>query len=631
MASITIHSNEEVNDLNIGSAYAYGLAEIWGTVTGGTISNDGSVIVYSGGAVSQMTLSTQSQGDDVQVLCSLEVRVDGTGTSITVTNGEYFVSGVSTGTIIQDDGLQYINAGGVDESATITGGVQDVNKGGRAVDASVAGGKQRVNAGGIAENTIVSSGMMQVLGGTAYNATVTGGQLQLLSNATVDGLTLGSSALLNVFGSATLSGTITVEGTAIVSVADITYSLASQTPGNETAFISDYAKCLKNAKLNTITIAASQQAGTYLLAENASELCGKLSMGTIGYEDTTPITVNTTWHGATCDCTLKQQDGQLLLVVEKVVDVPQLTSTLFHWADEKTGETYNVSLQNGDVLYEFTSTATEAELINLPTGTYSGKVNQIQSNGISHSAEPAECAVLSAQSNEQDDIFFASSTSVWGKYYKAQNVGSLDGGIATDNISVELYGKNRLTLLFKGSDDISHIFLTDDANGDALVLDDIYSALPDNENAYERLQAIDVIHAGAGDDVVDLTSQHGRAGDGHITIFGGDGNDCLWGGTGTYALYGEDGDDLLMGGAGDDFLCGGNGNDTFYGGGGNDICFFSANWGCNETISQTADGSITLQFEEEYGVWDEEKRTYSDGLNSVTVLGTCAVYIQYGP
>ena len=63
--------------------------------------------------------------------------------------------------------------------------------------------------------------------------------------------------------------------------------------------------------------------------------------------------------------------------------------------------------------------------------------------------------------------------------------------------------------------------MTDDANGDALFVDDIYSVLPGTlEEQQARIAQIDEIRAGAGDDIVDMTSQRfAYVGDG-VKIYG---------------------------------------------------------------------------------------------------------------
>ena len=147
-----------------------------------------------------------------------------------------------------------------------------------------------------------------------------------------------------------------------------------------------------------------------------------------------------------------------------------------------------------------------------------------------------------------------------------------------------------------------------------------------------RIAQIDEISAGAGDDVVDLTSQRFvYVGDG-LTVFGGSGNDTIWANSGENHLFGDAGNDRIVGGLGDDIIVGGIGNDRMHGGGGFDTFCFGKNWGV-DTVEQLADGEVVLWFEtgsEDF--WNAETMTYSDGTNRVKVTGVSAddVTLKFG-
>ena len=111
-----------------------------------------------------------------------------------------------------------------------------------------------------------------------------------------------------------------------------------------------------------------------------------------------------------------------------------------------------------------------------------------------------------------------------------------------------LEGKNRITDIFKGSADASVLLLTDDSNGDALFVDDVYSALGDQA----RMSQIDEIRAGAGNDIVDMTSKQYAYEGGAIRIHGGEGDDLLWGSAAGNILFGDAGNDRLAGAGGND-------------------------------------------------------------------------------
>ncbi len=93
---------------------------------------------------------------------------------------------------------------------------------------------------------------------------------------------------------------------------------------------------------------------------------------------------------------------------------------------------------------------------------------------------------------------------------------------------------------------------------DAILLDD----------GSQRIKNIEIIDAGAGDDVVDLTSNTYALGD--VTVYGGDGNDVIWSSSGNDILYGGNGNDVIDGGAGADWIDGGTGADWMAGGKGDD-------------------------------------------------------------
>ena len=77
-----------------------------------------------------------------------------------------------------------------------------------------------------------------------------------------------------------------------------------------------------------------------------------------------------------------------------------------------------------------------------------------------------------------------------------------------------------------------------------------------------RIINLEVINAGAGNDIIDLTSLDFTLSEA-VTINGEAGNDTLWGANGDDILNGGTGNDTLFGGSGDDTLTGGTGQDTF--------------------------------------------------------------------
>ena len=233
--------------------------------------------------------------------------------------------------------------------------------------------------------------------------------------------------------------------------------------------------------------------------------------------------------------------------------------------------------------------------------------------------------LIKSNADGSADVFFVNAVGTWGRGYRVQHVGSANDTWDGTRELVSLAGKNKLTDLFEGSADANTLLMTDDANGDALFVDDIYSASLDELGlSQSRISQIDEIRAGAGDDIVDMTSRRFEyLGDG-LTIRGGDGNDTIWANKGNNILCGDAGNDRLVGASGNDILIGGIGNDRMHGGGGSDIFTFGDNWG-KDTVEQLPGGNITLWFASgSEDNWDPETLSYDDGNNSVTVSGVGA-------
>ena len=137
------------------------------------------------------------------------------------------------------------------------------------------------------------------------------------------------------------------------------------------------------------------------------------------------------------------------------------------------------------------------------------------------------------------------------------NVGSPDYSGTDERVSIR--GAGRSQDIFNGGAGIDTLVGT--GNADAILLDDTRSGATQSG---ARLSGIEIINAGAGDDVVDLTSTRYSYGD--VTIDGGTGNDVLWSSQGNDVLLGGSGHDRMDGGAGKDYLNGGSGDDDLLGG-----------------------------------------------------------------
>ena len=271
----------------------------------------------------------------------------------------------------------------------------------------------------------------------------------------------------------------------------------------------------------------------------------------------------------------------------------------------------------------------------LPAGTYQWRVRPADREAWTM-GEPFEVedGLISAQLQQSDadgnlDVFFTRSSEVWNSHYYAQHQGTYGGWEGTGE-TASLDGKNRIADVFAGSTDANVLVMSDAANGDALFLDDIYTVFPEIQQG--RLEQIDEIRAGAGDDVVDLTSQlFGYVGSG-LTVRGGLGNDTIWANSGNNVLFGDAGSDRLVGAAGNDIIAGGIGEDFLHGGGGSDIFTFCDDWGI-DTVEQLDGGYVTLWFASgDVSNWDEASLAYTDGDNFVQVLGVTSdrITLKFG-
>ena len=318
----------------------------------------------------------------------------------------------------------------------------------------------------------------------------------------------------------------------------------------------------------------------------------------------------------------------------------RLTGSAEHLSWSSTGASrYFIEYSTDDFRHVIAiSTArTALDTLILPAGTYRW---QVRADGSDRwiegetivSAGGGSAQTLCSDGDGEGDLFFAEAYAKWGSGYAARHTGSVGGWDGTRE-TVSLEGKNRFADLFLGSDDPNILLLTDDDGGDALFVDDLHTGYPGAIPMQpSRIARIREIRAGAGDDIVDMTSSRFVCpGDGMI-IRGGDGNDTLWANRGTNHLFGDDGNDRLVGASGNDLLAGGSGDDSMHGGGGSDLFTFGDNWG-HDTVEQLASGSVTLWFASgSPDRWDASTLTYADGGNSVTVSGIGAdrVTLKFG-
>ena len=295
------------------------------------------------------------------------------------------------------------------------------------------------------------------------------------------------------------------------------------------------------------------------------------------------------------------------------------------------------SIDNFEHMVSVKVSGSALSALKLPEGNYQWRVmgegdeTSVQGKNVTSPAAAAAPQFVRATADGVSDLIFARADGVWGDRYFAMHLGSEDWQGTLETVSLE--GRGRIADLYFGSEDANVLYLTDAENGDALFVDDVYTALPSSvKEKQSRIARIDEIRAGAGDDVIDMTSRCFKYAGGGVIARGGAGNDTIWANKGDNMLFGDAGNDRLVGASGNDVLAGGVGDDRMHGGGGSDIFTFGANWGA-DTVEQLADGTVTLWFASgSEDNWNVSTLTYTDGSNSVAVSGVSAekVTLKFG-
>ena len=145
------------------------------------------------------------------------------------------------------------------------------------------------------------------------------------------------------------------------------------------------------------------------------------------------------------------------------------------------GEEQIVSLitSRGTLALQIEADATELDFYGLPGGSYRCTrqgVGQKEKNTVSFSVSSSSGASKLLSDNDgATDLFFINAQGKWTTGYAAQHAGILNSWSGT-NEQVTLNGKNKLADIFEGSADANILLMTDDTNGDALFVDDIYTA-----------------------------------------------------------------------------------------------------------------------------------------------------------
>ena len=529
--------------------------------------------------------------------------------TLTVGGGTVQINGKESMLILDDDELRL--AIGV-FTGTLNNETKDVKEMYASGVVVNAGGVLNVLDGGTAEKTAVNSmGRIFVCsGGVAEDTAVNRGGTMCVANGIVKGSNdVAPSATLKVAGPMTIAdGAVVIAYNGSVIDFDITALSPDDAP-----LVNDLSR-INGAPSYTVTVTAEQEKGDYILADDPADFTGSMTVKCAGAADVTVTVGDAYVAGADQAYSLVVTDGQLVFSVMELDTTPPDAPELTLSGDAASKKLVVTALWDTD----------DAVCLYAVDGSQS---LQKYDKPLSFANDTSvRLLTRDAASNETDrslDLLFGRATGKWGKGYSAWNPNGYDD-------AVELKGRNVIGGVFSGSDDSTILVLTDDKNGDALFLDDIYSAYPDGTSAQKRLSKVNEIFAGAGNDIVDLTSPRFDYADKGVMVHGGDGNDVIWANSGANTLYGDAGDDRIVGGSGDDVIVGGAGNDTLHGGGGNDIFCFCGDWG-KDTVEQLATGTVTLWFEEKFeGEWNEATHTFTYGDNSITLVGVNQASIFFG-
>ena len=560
----------------------------------------------------------------------------------------------TSGVSVFDGGrLSILSGGRIMEASVYSGGRIDISSNGTVFEITVNdGGYLKVYSGGKATDVVENGGYVEVVDGadvTFVANTISrleiasGGYTTVHSVTTVDSVAVDSDGKLEIFSGGRMTGQMSFADGAIVSAyenAVLDFDLSELAPG-AAALVNDIS-ILRGTPIYTLTVADSPEIGVYSLADGAAEF-----QSTISVVNTTGTVLGMLKAGDTLkigetDCTLNLSDSTLTFVVKTLSPVPEDLVGTKDRVSWKTPEPERcvVEYSTDSFLHgiQVTTTTNAMDMLALPAGTYQWRVRiedsdqWIDGNEILSDNIPGAPKVLQSNSDGDGDIFFATADETWEVGYYAQHVGSVNDWTGTNDI-VSANGRNRIKTFFFGSDDANILCLTDDANGDAVFVDDEFTDLPEEiKTQQSRIAKINEIRCGAGDDIVDMTSQRFEYVGNGLTIRGGAGNDTLWANKGENKLFGDAGDDRIVGASGNDVIAGGIGNDRMHGGGGNDVFTFCENWG-TDTVEQLATGSVTLWFASgDESNWNAKLLTYMDGDNSVTVTGVTAdrITLKFG-
>ena len=613
-----------------------------GAVAQSTRISNGKMEVYSGAVANSNTVSGRNAIQNVLGKNSL-----------------------ARGNQLEDGAVQVVTQGGrVENNILKSGAQQQLNDGATAYGTQLyQGAVQIVTSKAVAYDTVVRSGAETLILNDALTVNCVveaGGVIQVGNTAAGDRIggvkdlkvQCGGQAVLEtgsvLYGKNTFAGTVNVKGNISGgtmnnqdAAASVCFDFTERSVSN--GFIINNISYCQNVDLG-VSLKLSGDCGKYRLSEAGSD---QLQTTIAVYDEKGKFYGNLNGQNVIVmgnrEVSLLQEGLSLSIVTKEssysAYEIPEVNVRTQNgvgvWEQVTDGQSYVVQFSRDNFATVITvRTTAEAVTMNNLSGDIQWRVrsemSDVWTNGENFTANAAPgSTVVQATKNWELDMLFANSSGVWEDGFSAQHQGAVGSWQGTQEL-VSLCGKNKVDDLFEGSSDANVLLLSDDINGDALFVDDIYSKMAALTDPQARLCRISEIRAGKGDDIIDMTSQRFAYSGPETSIYGGEGNDIIWGGAVSNRLFGDSGDDRLVGASGDDILAGGSGNDSMHGGGGSDIFTFGGDWG-NDTVEQLAAGSVTLWFKEgSMDFWDAAAMTYSDGKNSVRVSGTADVTLVFG-
>lgn len=529
-------------------------------------------IIQSGEKLSNLTVSSSSDGDFLSII--------GGGTAFNITmaqGGSCSVLGGTLSDFVANGGVINISEG-YGKNLTINSGTTvyvDQNNNTFVENITVAkGATLSVFNGSINNLTTLSGARLWLYGGTFTDSLFCNGlKLSFYAPITITGIlklecSLNSTAVINA-----ANGEINVN----LSVIDTSKNPAIASWQNITA------------NILSITITEDLSPASYKLAGKASAF-------------DSPVVI-------------RNQDGKQIATIKKE-GATAFSDKLAYRLNTDSNALLTVEVEESHTLELNTNTLQNTALVK----TFGNQASLFMKNSMEASwnesinvtvTTSGDAAEFKAIKDNITDVFLATSTGPWKAGFSACNThtGEL----------MPLAGLNRYEDIFIGACDDAILLLSD--MDDAIFGDDIYTNSPAETNT-SRLTNLTEIRAGAGNDVIDMTSIRLDIYNADIVLYGGDGNDTLWAPDQGAKLFGDNGNDHIAGGAGNDILVGGAGDDILNGVGGQDIYAFCKNWG-HDCVLLDGNSDFRLWFDDDIQLSMEHtdnSAIITDGTNSVTII-----------